>query len=165
MGKITFEELDQWQESQSGVVNEEGFFDDGEFFEEEGVQFHKGDLRVANLEVAPCVVVDGNLIVEGEINYPFDRGLLVVTGDLKCQHFSFPFPTVVAGNLYADTIRVDSGCDYWLTVGGDIHANSVIEDGHCIKVIGLIHAPVVKSYKNELTVNGKTIPRTPPVSD
>ena len=164
MEKITFEEFDQWQESQSGVVSEDGFFDDADVFEEEGVQFHHGDLRVANLEVAPCVVVDGNLIVDGEINYPFDRGLLVVTGDLKCQHFSFPFPTVVAGSLYANTVEVDSGCDYWLTVGGDIHANSVVEAGHCIKVSGHIYSPIIKSW-HYLSVNGIRTPPTLPASD
>ena len=164
MEKITFEEFDQWQESQSGVVNEEGFFDDGEFFEEEGVQFHKGDLRVANLEVAPCVVVDGNLIIDGEINSPFDQGLLVVTGDLRCQHFSFRFQTVVAGNLYADTIRVDSGCDYALTIGGDIHANSVIEAGHCITVKGHIYSPIIET-SHYLSVNGIKMPSTPSASD
>lgn len=60
----------------------------------------------------------------------------------------------------AESVQIDSGCDYWLTVGGDIHANSVIEDGHCIKVLGKIYAPTIKSFLNELTVSVDKIARS-----
>jgi len=160
MERISFEEYDKWLERHSGVIGEYGFFDAEDAFEEEGVQFHKGNLSVGSLDVSPCVVVDGDLEITGSITYSFDRGLLVVNGNLRCNDFFFPFPTVVAGNLYAANVKIDSGCDYWLTVGGDIHAKSVIEDGHCIKVLGNIHSPDIKSFVNELTIGGKKIPRS-----
>jgi hypothetical protein len=157
---ISFEEYNEWSENHAGIISEDGFFDDEDVFEEEGVQFHIGNLSVNSLDVSPCVVVDGDLEIAEDITYQFERGLLVVNGNLKCKNFSFPFPTVVTGNIYADSIHVDSGCDYWLTVGGDIHAKSVIEDGHCIKVLGEIHSPIIKSFVNELTIGGKKIERS-----
>lgn len=160
MEKITFDQYDEWSEKHPGIISEEGFFDDAYAFEEEGVDFYDGDLSVGVLDVSPCVVVDGNLEVTEEFTYQFERGLLVVNGNLKCKNFDFPFPTVVTGHLHAESVRIDSGCDYWLTVGGDIHANSVIEDGHCIKVLGQIFSPVIKSRVNELTVGGKRIERS-----
>lgn len=160
MERISFEEYNEWSDSHAGIIKDEGFFDDEDVFAEEGVQFHQGNLSVVSLDVSPCVVVDGDLEISGEIAYAFERGLLVVNGNLKCNNFSFPFPTVVTGNLYAESVHVDSGCDYWLTVGGDIHANSVIEEGHCIKVQGKIHAPIIKSFVNEISIGGKKLDRS-----
>jgi hypothetical protein len=82
---------------------------------------------------------------------------LVVNGNLKCVNFDFPFQAVVTGSIYADNIRIDSGCDYYLTVGGDIHAKSVIEDGHVITVLGGVYSPVIKSYLNEFTIGGEQV--------
>ncbi len=157
MQKISFEQYDDWSNNQVEIIVEDGFFDAEDAFAEEGVQFHEGNLAVDTLDVSPCVVVDGDLEVAGDISYAFERGLLVVKGNLKCKVFSFPFPTVVTGNVYAESINIDSGCDYWLTVGGDVYAESVIENGHQIKILGNVYAPIIKSYMNELVIGGKKL--------
>jgi hypothetical protein len=161
MKKISFEAFDQWVENIDGVIAEEAFFNESEHFEDEGVQFHEGDLHVATLETAPCVVVNGNLTVDGTIQSSFDCGLLVVNGDLRCDHFTYSFNAVISGSLFAETIDVNSLNDFGLVVGGNIVANSVIERGHFIRVIGRIESPVVKSMMNQVTANGVTYPRVP----
>ena len=160
MKKISFEEYNKWADTHSGIIGEYGFFDDEDAFEEDGVQFHEGNLSVDILDVSPCVVIDGNLEIKDEITYQYERGLLVVNGDLTCQTFDFPFPAVVTGNIRAKNVCIDSGCDYWLIVGGDIRADSVIENGHSIKVIGNVYSPVIKSIVNELIVSGNKIERS-----
>lgn len=160
MNRISFDELNQWTERQGGIISDEGFFDAEEAFEEEGVQFHQGDYSVNTLNVSPCVVVDGNLEVSDEITWEFERGLLIVNGDMRCKTFDFPFAAVITGNLYAEQIRINSCCDYYLTVGGDVHAKSLIEDGHCITVKGEANSPFIRSYVHILNIGGQQIERS-----
>ena len=159
MHKISFDEYDDWTETQSEALEQFAFFDAAEHFAEQGVQFHQGCLQLATLDVSPCVVIDGDLIVDGPISYAFDCGLLVVTGNLTCDVFDFPFSAYIAGDLNAKSVDIDSCCDYYLTVGGNINANSVIERGHCIEVAGAINAPVIKSMMNVISVNGVHVAR------
>ena len=160
MKKISFEQYNKWATAQGGIIEEDGEFDAEEAFEEEGVQFHKGDFSVDKLNISPCVVVDGDLEVKGEIDWEFERGLLVVNGNLKCKRFRFPFQAIIAGNIEAEDIRINSGCDYYLIVGGDIHAKSVVELGHVITVHGKIYSPEVRSVMNEISVGGKVVSRS-----
>ncbi len=159
MHRISFDDYDDWADKQSEELEEFAFFDPAEHFEEEGVQFHQGSVQLATLDVSPCVVIDGDLIVDGPITYGFDCGLLVVNGNLTCDVFNFPFSAYIAGDLNAKSVDIDSGCDYYLKVGGTINANSVIERGHCIEVAGAINAPVIKSMMNVISVNGVHVAR------
>jgi len=161
MEKISFEEYNEWATVQAGIIEEYGEFDAEEAFEEEGVQFHKGNLSVDTLNISPCVVVDGDLEIKGEIDWEFERGLLIINGNLKCIKFTFPFQTVVTGSIYTDGVYLNSGCDYYLIVGGDIHAKKyVVEDGHVITVLGKIYSPKIKSLMNEISVEGEIIERS-----
>jgi hypothetical protein len=161
MRKITFDEFYAWTQSQSGIVAEEAFLDESDEFEDEGVQFHKGDLTVDNLMIGACLVVEGNLTVTGNIRHEYDVGLLVVTGNLTCQEFTFSLTAVIAGNLIADVVDVNSLNDYSLHVGGDLIAQSVTERGHYTVVRGEIKAPLVRSMMNEIRSRSKVYPRVP----
>jgi hypothetical protein len=161
MKKISFEAFDQWVKDSDGIIAEEAFFNESEHFEDEGVHFHEGDLHVAILEIAPCVVVNGDLTVDDDIVNEFDCGLLVVNGDLRCHDFTYSCDTVISGSLFAETIDVNSLNDYSLVVGGNIVANSVIERGHHIRVVGRIESSVIKSMMNSVTANGVTYPNVP----
>ncbi len=161
MKRISFDAFDQWVENLDSDVADDMFFDESEHFEEEGVQFHAGDLHIESLETAPCVVIDGNLTVDGQISNAFDCGLLVVNGNLHCRDFTYSCNTVITGHLFAETIDVNSLNDYALVVGGNIVAKSVVERGHNIRVVGVIDSPVVKSMMNEITANGAAYPRVP----
>ena len=160
MKRIDFEDFDQWCEQQSEFLQEHAFFDPAEHFEEEGVLFHEGDLTVQDLSVAPCVVVTGDLHVQGRITAEFECGLLVVAGSLHCREFTFRMDTIVGGDMHADRVQVDSGCDSALRVAGALYADSVIEDGHCIEVLGPIHSQHIESRLNLLSTQGVTVPRT-----
>ncbi len=159
MKNLSFQAFNQWVEKQSQLLSENAFFDAASAFEVEGVQFHEGNLEVAHLDISPCVVIDGDLVVE-RISYQFDCGLLVVNGSLKCRDLNFPFDTVIAGDIYAEQVDINSGCDYSLTVGGSIFAHSVIERGHSIVVSGDINAPIIKSMMNVISSRGKTFDRS-----
>lgn len=153
MKKISFEEFEEWLEEQSAFVQRHSFFDAQENFETEDVQFHKGDAKVETLSLAPCVVIEGDLDV-GNITWEFDCGLLVVTGDLVCETFDTPFNVIVGGNLIAQDICVNSGNDYALCVGGDIHAETFIENGHYTTVGGKLKAPIVVLLHNVVEAEG-----------
>jgi hypothetical protein len=150
MKKISFEAFDQWVKDSDGIIAEEAFFNESEHFEDEGVHFHEGDLHVAILEIAPCVVVNGDLTVDDDIVNEFDCGLLVVNGDLRCHDFTYSCDTVISGSLFAETIDVNSLNDYSLVVGGN----------H-IRVVGRIESSVIKSMMNSVTANGVTYPNVP----
>jgi hypothetical protein len=161
MKRISFEEFDRWVSKLDSAIADDVFFNESEHFEAEGVQFHEGNLHVESLETAPCVVIEGNLTVDSTISSANDCGLLVVNGNLYCRNFTYACHTVITGNLFAETIDVNSLNDFMLIVGGNIVANSVIERGHFIRVIGRIESPVVKSMMNQVTANGVTYPRVP----
>ena len=99
MQRISFEQYDDRSDNQAQIIIEEGSFDAEDTFEDEGVQFHGGNLAVIDLDFSPCVIVDGDLEITGDISCAFERGLFVVNGNLKYEVFSFPFPTVVTGNV------------------------------------------------------------------
>lgn len=167
MKKISFNELDEWAATQDPFIAkyaayyEDHLFEKGEEAGQNWVEFHEGDLHVDTLLISPFLVVNGNLTVTEKITYDWDCGLLVVTGDLRVPTFSYPFSTAIKGNLLVDKVEVNSGCDYYLWVDGDLHADAVIERGHVIEVNGDIHAPVVKSMMNYISAKGQVYEQVP----
>ncbi len=149
MKRITVGEMFDWSETQSSYIRDNIVYDEYDDPDEMDVDLYEGDYQTDTLVLNPCVVVEGNLTVNN-ITWKCDCGLLVVTGDLRCKNFSYPYTTVVGGNIYADDISVNSGCDYGLYVGKNIYAGSVIEKGHSIKVKGRIHASVIRSEMNRI---------------
>ncbi|WP_137936837.1 hypothetical protein [Chitinivorax sp. B] len=158
MNHITFDDFDTWCKTQPEFIRTHAFFNEAEYFEEEGARFFKGDYHTDLLSVSPCVVVEGNLTTD-TFTWDYDCGLLVVTGNLHCKHFQLPVWAVIGGNLHAETVQINSCCDFALHVGGDLIAQSVIEDGHCIEVVGDIRAAVIESRVNHISTRGVTLPR------
>ncbi|WP_157313912.1 hypothetical protein [Chitinibacter sp. GC72] len=159
MKNIDFETMNEWINQQGGLIQKEAFFEEEDAFEEEGAQFYQGNLSVDTLSVSPCVVIDGNLEVADEITWDFDVGLLVVKGDLRCKTFDFALNAVISGNLYASEINIGSDCDYQLSVGGDVYATSIIENGHSIEIHGQAFCSEIVSKLNHLSIGGKVISR------
>ena len=154
MHTMTFTELDGWVAQQSPLIQAHAFFDAAEHFDDEGVQFHRGDLVVDSLVVSPVTVIDGNAVTS-EIAYDYDVGLLVVTGNLTCDHIGrLAFDVVVGGSLYAKTICANTLNSYGLYVGGDIRCDVFAEFGCYTEVQGKIHCARVLSLMNEVVAKG-----------
>ncbi|WP_462390654.1 hypothetical protein [Acidovorax sp. Q11] len=116
--------------------------------------FHQGDLVVDELMVAPVTVIDGNVSAR-KIGYPYDVGLLVVTGNLTCEHIGrMSFDVIVGGDLHAQSVCVNTSNDYLLRVGGDITCDFFSEYGCAVEVQGRIICPRVLSLMNEVVAHG-----------
>lgn len=154
MNKISFAEFDAWTTRQARLIRENAFFDAAHAFEDEGVMFHHGDLVVDELMVAPVTVIDGNMSAR-KIGYPYDVGLLVVTGNLTCTHIGrMSFDVIVSGHLQAQSVCVNTSNDYLLRVGGDITCDFFSEYGCAVEVQGRIICPKVLSLMNEVVALG-----------
>lgn len=154
MKKISFAEFDAWTTRQARLIQENAFFDAAHAFEDEGVMFHQGDLVVDELMVAPVTVIDGNVSAR-KIGYPYDVGLLVVTGNLTCEHIGrMSFDVIVGGHLHAQSVCVNTSNDYLLRVGGDITCDFFSEYGCAVEVQGKIICPRVLSLMNEVVAHG-----------
>ena len=104
MNTISFAELDEWLSRQPELIQEHAFFDEADAFEDIGVQFHTGDWTGEVLTAAPVTVIDGNVSV-GKISWDYDLGLLLVTGDLHCEHIGrLGIDLVVGGDLIAKSL-------------------------------------------------------------
>ncbi len=157
---MEFNEFNNWVKKQeSNLLSEYAFFDENYIMDGDYVEFYEANSTIKELKISTCVLVDGNLTIENGIIPKFESGLLVVNGDLHCKKFNFPYQTVISGNLYAETIDVDSSCDYYIAVGGDIICETIIERGHSIEVSGEIKANKVYSFNNVKDKN-QTYPRT-----
>lgn len=154
MNRISFAEFDAWTTRQARLIQENAFFDAAHAFEDEGVMFHQGDLVVDELMVAPVTVIDGNVSAR-KIGYPYDVGLLVVTGNLTCEHIGrMSFDVIVGGDLHAQSVCVNTSNDYLLRVGGDITCDFFSEYGCAVEVQGRIICPRVLSLMNEVVAHG-----------
>lgn len=154
MNRISFADFDAWTTRQARLIQENAFFDAAHAFEDEGVMFHQGDLVVDELMVAPVTVIDGNVSAR-KIGYPYDVGLLVVTGNLTCEHIGrMSFDVIVGGDLHAQSVCVNTSNDYLLRVGGDITCDFFSEYGCAVEVQGRIICPRVLSLMNEVVAHG-----------
>lgn len=154
MKKITFDELNEWAVDAGTFMEENACFHYADHFEDEGAQFHPESLAAERVEIAPCLVIDGDLHVRG-FDMAFDVGLLVVKGDLHCDGlFDLSCDVVVQGGLFARHIYLCSGNDNMLIVGGDIRAESLVEYGHYTKAQGRIVAAMVVSLMNDISADG-----------
>ena len=154
MNRISFAEFDAWTTRQARLIQENAFFDAAHAFEDEGVMFHQGDLVVDELMVAPVTVIDGNVSAR-KIGYPYDVGLLVVTGNLTCEHIGrMSFDVIVGGHLHAKSVCVNTSNDYLLRVGGDITCDFFSEYGCAVEVQGKIICPKVLSLMNKVVAHG-----------
>ena len=154
MNRISFAEFDAWTTRQARLIRDNAFFDAAHAFEDEGVMFHQGDLVVDELMVAPVTVIDGNVSAR-KIGYPYDVGLLVVTGNLTCEHIGrMSFDVIVGGDLHAQSVCVNTSNDYLLRVGGDITCDFFSEYGCAVEVQGRIICPKVLSLMNEVVAHG-----------
>lgn len=154
MNRISFADFDAWTTRQARLIQENAFFDAAHAFEDEGVMFHQGDLVVDELMVAPVTVIDGNVSAR-KIGYPYDVGLLVVTGNLTCEHIGrMSFDVIVGGHLHAQSVCVNTSNDYLLRVGGDITCDFFSEYGCAVEVQGKIICPKVLSLMNEVVAHG-----------
>ncbi len=154
MNRISFAEFDAWTTRQARLIRDNAFFDAAHAFEDEGVMFHQGDLVVDELMVAPVTVIDGNVSAR-KIGYPYDVGLLVVTGNLTCEHIGrMSFDVIVGGDLHAQSVCVNTSNDYLLRVGGDITCDFFSEYGCAVEVQGRIICPRVLSLMNEVVAHG-----------
>lgn len=154
MNRISFADFDAWTTRQARLILENAFFDAAHAFEDEGVMFHQGDLVVDELMVAPVTVIDGNVSAR-KIGYPYDVGLLVVTGNLTCEHIGrMSFDVIVGGDLHAQSVCVNTSNDYLLRVGGDITCDFFSEYGCAVEVQGRIICPRVLSLMNEVVAHG-----------
>jgi hypothetical protein len=154
MNRISFADFDAWTTRQERLIRDNAFFDAAHAFEDEGVMFHHGDLVVDELMVAPVTVIDGNVSAR-KIGYPFDVGLLVVTGNLTCEHIGrMGFDVIVGGHLQAQSVCVNTSNDYLLRVGGDITCDFFSEYGCAVEVQGRIICPRVLSLMNEVVAHG-----------
>ena len=154
MNRISFAEFDAWTTRQARLIRDNAFFDAAHAFEDEGVMFHQGDLVVDELMVAPVTVIDGNVSAR-KIGYPYDVGLLVVSGNLTCEHIGrMSFDVIVGGDLHAQSVCVNTSNDYLLRVGGDITCDFFSEYGCAVEVQGRIICPRVLSLMNEVVAHG-----------
>lgn len=155
MMSMTFDEFDAWAGTQAPLIQEQAFFNEAEHFEDIGARYHKGDLAVDSIMVAPVTVIEGNLTARA-IDYDFDVGILVVTGDLDIAHIDPPLSIsiVVGGNLTAKSVCIDTLNDYYLFVGGDIVCDHFAELGCSVEVSGKIVCPVVWNQSNTVTAHG-----------
>ena len=103
MNSISFAAFDEWLSRQPELIQEHAFFDEADAFEDIGVQFHTGDWTGEVLTAAPVTVIDGNVSV-GKISWDYDLGLLLITGNLHCEHIGrLGIDLVVGGDLIAKT--------------------------------------------------------------
>ncbi len=154
MQRIAYAAFDEWASRQAAPLCERAFFNDAAAFEEEQVHFHQGDLEIDTLMVAPVTVIDGNLTVR-KIDYAYDTGLLVVSGNVICQHLGrMTIDVVIGGDLRATTLCLNTLNDYSLFVGGDLHADFLSEHGAQVEVRGKIVCPTVLSLMNEIVAHG-----------
>ncbi|UOD27599.1 hypothetical protein INH39_19010 [Massilia violaceinigra] len=154
MQLISYDAFEDWASRQSPLLCERAFFNDAAAFDEERVHFHQGDLETDTLMVAPVTVIDGNLTVR-KIDYAYDTGLLVVSGNVVCQHLGrMHIDVVIGGDLRAKTLCLNTLNDYSLFVGGDLHAGFLSEHGAHVDVRGKIVCPTVLSLMNEIVAHG-----------
>ncbi|NHZ91260.1 hypothetical protein F2P45_19895 [Massilia sp. CCM 8733] len=154
MHTISYDAFEDWVRRQPPPVCERAFFNDADPDDEEQVRFHQGDLEIDTLMVAPVTVIDGNLTVR-DIDYAYDTGLLVVSGNVICQHLGrMNIDVVVGGDLHVKTLCLNTLNDYCLFVGGDLHCDFLSEYGAYVNVRGKIVCPTVLSLMNEIVAHG-----------
>lgn len=154
MKTITFDEFDQWVARQSPFIQTEAFFDDADEFGKYGVAYHQGDLVQESVMVAPVTVIEGNLDVR-KIDYQFNTGVLVVTGNLVCPSIARMDITIITGgDLTARTLCLDTLNDFGLFVGGDIRSDYFAEFGCSVEVQGKIVCPKVLNLMNTVIAHG-----------
>ena len=154
MNTISFAALDEWLSRQPELIQDHAFFDEADAFEDIGVQFHTGDWTGEVLTAAPVTVIDGNVSV-GKISWDYDLGLLLITGDLHCEHIGrLGIDLVVGGKLIAKTLCLNTMNDHALIVGGDIRSDYLAEFGCYVKAQGQIICPKVLSLMNDIVADG-----------
>ena len=150
MNSISFAAFDEWLSRQPELIQEHAFFDEADAFEDIGVQFHTGDWTGEVLTAAPVTVIDGNVSV-GKISWDYDLGLLLITGNLHCEHIGrLGIDLVVGGKLIAKTLCLNTLNDHALIVGGDIRSDYLAEFGCYVKAQGQIICPKVLSLMNDI---------------
>ncbi len=154
MNTISFAALDEWLSRQPELIQEHAFFEEADAFEDIGVQFHTGDWTGEVLTAAPVTVIDGNVTV-GKISWDYDLGLLLITGDLHCEHIGrLGIDLVVGGKLIAKTLCLNTLNDHALIVGGDIRSDYLAEFGCYVKAQGQIICPKVLALMNDIVADG-----------
>ena len=154
MNTISFAELDEWLSRQPELIQDHAFFDEADAFEDVRVQFHAGDWTGEVLTAAPVTVIDGN-VTAGKISWDYDLGLVLITGDLHCEHIGrLGIDLVVGGDLIAKTLCLNTLNDHALIVGGDLRCDYLAEFGCQVKVQGKITCPQVLSLMNEVVAGG-----------
>jgi hypothetical protein len=154
MNTLSFAEFESWADRQPKLIRENAIFDEAEAFENEAVRFYKGDLMVDELTVSPVTVIDGNVSTQ-KIVCGYETGLLVVTGNLTCEHIGRMWiNTVIGGNLNAKSICANTMNDCALIVGGNLACDFFAEYGCYVEVHGKIMCPKALSLMNEVTARG-----------
>ena len=155
MVPMSYDDFDAWAETQAPLIQEYAFFNEAEEFDDVPAQFHKGDLVVDEIMVAPVTVIEGNLTARS-LSYDYEVGILVVTGDLNIDHIDAPrsISIVVGGNLNAQSVCVNTLNDYELVVGGDIVCDYFAEFGCYVEVHGKIVCPIVWNACNVVKAHG-----------
>jgi hypothetical protein len=89
---------------------------------------HAGDLTLdGDWDSTLNLVVDGDLTVRGTLNDDGAQALLLVTGDLRCEHLFTRRLLVVLGSLWARGLVYADGNDYSFEVWGqDLQAQALI---------------------------------------
>ena len=123
------------------------------------IRFCDGDFELDELAAScDCLIVNGNLHVRGllETCHEVEEGALIVLGNVTAGnvivHDSW---CVISGNFHAGHVYANSSNNCGMVVGGNVQAESLVEFGQHIHVMGDVQTDLVLSGMNQIQTDGQ----------